>query len=98
MATAIICSFTESIQSISVDGKIYEFEMHTYCGPVRLNKRGDPHAYQPAAFLKAASLWLQQGRKIEDGLCVWHREPEPIVERRGGIDILVGYTEARKGE
>lgn len=59
------------IRKISVGGKLYEFEMHPYCGPTLLNKQGDPIdlAKHPAAFLHATSLWAQQGQRVENGLC-----------------------------
>lgn len=41
---------------ISVDGAIYEFEIHPYCGPTLLNRRGEPLQNQPSNFLLAASL------------------------------------------
>jgi hypothetical protein len=52
------------MHKISVNGKIYEFEMHQWCRPNVLNKRtGGPLAKQPMAFLEAASLWAQQGER-----------------------------------
>jgi hypothetical protein len=84
---------------ISVGGKIYDFEDHSYCGPTALNKRGDPLANQPAAFLEAASLWCQQGKRMEDGLARWDHEPEPIVKWVGKrTAIITGYHPAKRGE
>jgi hypothetical protein len=83
---------------ISVDGKIIEFEMHPYCGPTILNKKGSPLTYQPVSFLKAASLWAQQGKRMEDGLCRWDHESEPIAKHIVGKNYVVtGYTKPRKG-
>jgi hypothetical protein len=59
---------------ILLNGRAYTFEWHSYFGPAALNQRGDPLARQPHAFLKAATLWNQQGRHVdEDGWCslVW---------------------------
>lgn len=86
---------------ISVFGKIYEFEMHPYCGPTLLNRRGDPIPLDkhPSAFLEAASLWAQQGQKTEAGLCVWYHEPKEILKHLGGKHyLLVGYEPPVKGE
>lgn len=56
---------------ISVGRKIFDFEWHSYCGPSALNKRGDPLRHQPTAFLNAASLWNQQGRKVDEKTGLW---------------------------
>lgn len=84
---------------ISVRGKRIKFEMHPWCGPVALTRRGDPASVQPMAFLAAASLWAQQGRRVEDGLCVWHHDPKPILKHLGGRNyLIVGYHPAVRGE
>ena len=95
------------MRKISVGGKIIEFEMHRYCGPNILNRNGEPLKNQPSDFLHAASLWAQQGQKIdESGLCIWYHEPEPIVEPfvvdGNGTPVgknrwLLGYKPAVKG-
>lgn len=83
---------------ISVGGKIIEFEMHRYCGPVALGKKGQPLKKQDSAFLEAASRWCQQGKRIEDGLCRWDHEPEPITIHMGGRKYLtVGWKPPVKG-
>jgi hypothetical protein len=84
---------------ISVNGAIVTFEYHPYCGPTKLNKRGDPASDQPMAFLKAAVLWAKQGRQVAKGLCVWNHEQEPIlrqINRRSAC--VIGWKPARKGE
>lgn len=86
---------------ISVGGKIYEFEMHPYCGPTLLNRRGDPLPLDkhPKDFLEAASLWAQQGQKTEDGLCVYYHEPKEILKHLGGRHyLLVGHEPRVRGE
>jgi hypothetical protein len=62
------------MRKIEVGGKIIEFEMHHFCGPNILNKQtGSPLANQPLDFLRAVSLWCQQGRKIDErGICIWY--------------------------
>lgn len=87
-------------RQISVGGKIYTFEDHPFCGPTLLNKGGDPIDLKdhPQDFLEAASLWVQQGRRTENGLCVWYHPAEPIVEHIGGRHYrYVGETEPRPG-
>ncbi len=88
------------MRKISVGGRIIEFEMHPYCGPNILHKRtGEPLANQPMDFLHAASLWHQQGQRIdENGLCVWFHDPEDILEHKGGRHyLIVGQKPAKEG-
>jgi len=87
------------IHVISVNGKRYRFEMHPYCGPNVVNRKGDPLKHQPTDFLKAASLWAQQGQQVENGLCVWFHEPEPILKHLGGNHFqIIGHKPAVRGE
>jgi hypothetical protein len=85
---------------ISVNGKIYHFEMHPYCGPIALNKRnGEALKHQFGPFLEAASLWAQQGRRVENGMCIWDREPKPILKHLGGRHYqIVGHHPAERGQ
>jgi hypothetical protein len=84
-----ICDFSEGEFDIQVNGKIYHFEMHKICGPTILKRNGDPVKHQPPCFLFAASQWLQNGRQIENGLCVWFHEPKPILKHLGGKHFLI---------
>jgi hypothetical protein len=87
------------MRKISVNGKIYEFEMHPYCGPTILNRAGEPAKRQPKEFLKAASLWAQQGQRMEGDLCRWDHPPEPITRHVGGRHhILIGETAWKRGD
>ena len=64
---------------ISAGGRSFRFEMHPVCGPVVLNKRGDPTARQPGPkheIWRAVTLWHQQGRRVVDGVAQWD-EPTP---------------------
>lgn len=89
---------------ISVNGKIFHFEMHSYCGPVALDKRkgkeGSPLKNQPQEFLEAASLWAQQGQNIDGkGLCIWFHEPKEILKHLGGKHWkIIGYEPSVKGQ
>lgn len=86
---------------ISVGGKVFEFEMHWYCGPTLLNAKGEPIDLNkhPKAFLEAVSLWAKQGKRMENGLCRWDHEPEEIREHLGGRHWkIVGYHPAKRGE
>ncbi len=91
-------SFGGPEYDIQVDGKRFHFEMHPYCGPVAINKRGEELKRQPLNFLAAVSLWDQQGRRVEDGLCRWDREPIPILKHLGGKNYLItGYHQPVRG-
>lgn len=86
------------MRDIQVNGYVYHFEMHPYCGPNILNKRTEePLKHQPMEFLEAASLWAKQGQKIENGLCVWYHKPKPILEHLGGrhYKVLGSYPAVR---
>lgn len=87
------------MKKISVGGKIFEFEMHPYCGPTLLNKHGSPLKKQPHDFLNAASLWAQQGERMEDGFCRWDHEPKEILKHLGGRNWqIIGYEKPIRGE
>ena len=62
-----------------IDGKnrVWIFEDHRYCGPVVIDRHGDPKDKQPpenSPFWDAVSLWYQQGKQIDkNGFCVWQK-------------------------
>lgn len=58
---------------INVNGKIYLFEDHKWCGPSALRRdTKEPMKNQPKAFLECASRWAQQGKKVtKDGLAIF---------------------------
>lgn len=64
----------------TIDG--IRFEMHPYCGPAVVGKRGQVLATQPGPrhhFWTAVTLWCQQGRRIaSDGVtCIYEIPPKP---------------------
>ena len=68
-------------------GKRWTFEMHHYCGPIVLNKRGDPMERQPgerSPFWYAVTRWAQGGHRLNGIECVWEEEPKPVLEHIGG--------------
>jgi hypothetical protein len=74
---------------IRVTGKTYTFEF-PHAGPAVLTKTGAIAAVQPTAFLEAASLWNQQGRRMtEDGYCIWTPKPKDILKHLGGRNYEV---------
>jgi hypothetical protein len=87
-------------RKISVNGKIFTFEMHPHCGPVILNKSGDPSNHQQPKhfFWHAVTYWAQQEQRITDGLCTWDHPPEPITKRLDKRNqIITGWTQPRPG-
>jgi hypothetical protein len=69
-------------------GKLWEFEMHRYCGPTVLDSRGEIKDKQPPAkspFWDAVCFWVRQGEKItQDRLCIWTQPIEPKLVHLGG--------------
>lgn len=68
-------------------GKRWTFEMHHYCGPIALNKSGDPMERQPgerSPFWHAVTRWAQGGHRLNGIECIWEEEPKPILEHIGG--------------
>lgn len=92
------------IHTIQVNGKRHTFEMHPYCGPIAIGKRGNGLLHQAKDFLEAASHWAQQGRRVgSDGLCIWeHPAYEELITRPIGkrSAVVTGFKmiPARKGE
>lgn len=85
----IICFSDPTDYCIEVGGKTYRFEWHSYSGPARVKENGEIHGHQPMAFLRAASLWNLQGRRVENGMCVWHEPRQPVTEMRGRRRVIV---------
>lgn len=64
---------------ILVGSKSYHFEDHPYCGPNIIHKiTKSVRKNQPKDFLRAVSLWAQQGRKVDKkGFAIWRNELKP---------------------
>lgn len=73
--------FGGSDHKIRLGGEIYIFEMHPYCGPIPLSKRGNPKQLGPKhLFWRAVTWWNESGRQVDEaGFCVW-TEPPSIFE------------------
>lgn len=78
-------------------GKQWKFEDSDRFGPFILGQKGDPLSKQPgerSPFWRAHSVWVQQGRRLEDGKnCGWE-EPKPttvkMLSKRVGIVVERG--------
>lgn len=77
---------------ISAGGKKWRFEDHRYCGPIVLNKAGDPLETQPpenSPFWEAVTLWYAQGKRTKDPKtgeiwCVWDKPTMQKMRHIGG--------------
>ena len=79
---AMVCSFTEcEVYAIEVAGRTWRFEWSDMFGPLFVGARGEPLRTQPnpLAVLLAMSWWVQQGKRVVDGRCVW---VSPVGARR----------------
>jgi hypothetical protein len=72
---------------VAGDGKSYRFEDSDLFGPALIKKNGDPLASpwppERCAFWRAHKIWRRQGRRTEDGNCIWD-EPKPSTVRHIG--------------
>lgn len=79
------------------NGKQWRFEDSDRFGPFILGKKGDPLASQPgerSPFWRVHSIWVQQGRRVEDEInCLWN-EPKPttvrMLSKRVGVVVENG--------
>ncbi len=67
---------------IRAGGKEFRFDMHPYCGPTMIGKRGNPLSTMPpqnSPFWDALYWWTKQGKKVDDdGYCVFKWETKPV--------------------
>lgn len=61
---------------IQVDSDEYQFEWHSYLGPMPESKNGVAITRARKNFYLAISLWSEQGNRIVDGRCIW----DPVIE------------------
>lgn len=77
------------VRIIAVGTKKWHFEDHPRCGPVVVDRRGDPIEQPSGAspFWEAVSLWYAQGKRtqeVSDGTwCIWDK-PKPLRMRHLG--------------
>ena len=80
-----------NIYFISENSKKWMFEDHPTCGPVVLNKNGDPLNNQPgemSKFWEIVSLWYAQGKQTKqvnnENWCIWEKPTMPKMRHIGG--------------
>lgn len=76
---------------IEVRGKDVRFEWSERFGPMPINKDGsEALSIGPRhAFWRIVSLWNLQGRRIENGKCIWHEPKKPVLRHLGGRNYMV---------
>lgn len=97
---AIICDLSGPTRCISVNGRLYLFEIPQYCGAFLLNKDGsERRSAAPRRVWDAISWWAQQGERIgDDGLCIWDYPGKEILEHIAGLHYkLVGFEPPVRG-
>jgi hypothetical protein len=93
--SGVLCSFSNGVHRISVNGRIHLFEWMSYDGPVMCRKDGEFAAKQPGPkhpWWDAVQWWHKQGGRERDGLCVWNREhsEEREILAQEGRHIVLG--------
>lgn len=90
MDTGIIhISFAgHELKIIDRKNRVWKFEDHNYCGPIVLDRYGDPKDEQPdelSPFWEAVNCWYQQGKQVNKmGLCVWQKPTIQKMVHLGG--------------
>jgi hypothetical protein len=65
------------ITMVASNGKAYQFEWHSYCGPTVLTSQGEPRTNQLPErdpFWAALTLWINQGMRVDENHhAVWSK-------------------------
>jgi len=69
--------------TIEAGGKLFTFEWHSYCGPIPLNKRGDPKELgERSPFWQAITFWIEQGKRLDENRrAIWEEPPKEDLTR-----------------
>lgn len=77
---------------IDVRGKTIRFEWSEQFGPMPVNRDGSEarSIKHNHPFWRIVSLWNLQGRRIENGMCIWHEPRKPVyeIEKRGRSNVI----------
>lgn len=77
-------------RKIVVRGVVVYFSWSDRFGPLPETKKGDGRYLSwRHPFWRAASLWDLQGRREEDGACVWHEPKNLVLKHMGGKHYLI---------
>ena len=80
---------------IKVGSRMIYFEMHTFCGPMAISKNGN-EIKTPSGFYKAVTLWIKQGKRVENGIALWNR-PKPYRLEDNATQIIGNHWMMKPG-
>ena len=97
MSELIHISYGGHDRVIYIKGKKFLFEDHPHCGPIVLDKNGDPLKNQPpesSPFWEAVSYWYQQGKKTKEvessaPWCIWEKPSMQKMRHVGGNNYVL---------
>lgn len=84
---AMIDNFASDDMTIAVGTHIIKFEFSQMFGPMALTKTGAERSLPPKLnhqFLRAASLWNAQGKRMNGSQAIWHEPKKPVLKHLGG--------------
>ncbi len=95
--TLIHVSYGGPDRILYLNGKKWRFEDHPYCGPIVVDKNGDPLKVQPpegSPFWECVSYWYQQGKRIKENgrdapWCVWDKPTIQKMRHVGGNNYVL---------
>lgn len=76
-ASNLCCFYDSTDYRINLGDRTYTFDFSDRFGPTIINRDGRPNCGEPPqSFLRAVSLWAQQGKRVEDGFCIYEARRE----------------------
>lgn len=90
-------SFAGDTLTLSAYGKTYRFTWHNYLGPTFVTKRDEVAKTVPgerSKWWRGFDLWIRQGKRTENGECLWH-PGNPCQRCRGKGHYLDGDYRSR---
>ncbi len=86
-----VCCFSDGkTYRICVGARTFLFDWSDRFGPTLVDKDGRQlSAALPRRFVIAASLWAVQGKRVEDGMCVWHTPRKPVFKIQNGMMVII---------
>lgn len=89
----IVCFGGPNHQIVDAKGKLWNFEMHPYAGPIALTRKTleimDTQPPENSLFWECVSFWDQQGQKFNQlGTCEWKRPKMENFKHIGGNNYV----------
>ncbi len=89
-ARAMVDWYGGDTLAIDVRGQRILFEFSARFGPMAVTKDGrERDLKRPGPFLRAVSLWAVQGKRVVDGVAIWHEPRKPVLQHIGGRQYRV---------